>query len=224
MSGSDKITEIISIDVPSDQIGAFVGKSGCFIKYKIVIATKNLIFGEMEDSEEKKTLWKNTRIFCHIFHEDDQTKAKLEANSEEHINLIKKSLSDYELEFKNKNSKKEKVNKIGKQKYTFKVMVDESCIGKIIGVEASNIRKLNDQIKERAKLEKIPYIRLYKEGSDNCPMLTIPNESGSGIWLHVSYYGEKQYQMIDDCVRNFLAETFTDKNQSVMPDNVDDIW
>jgi len=228
MTDSDKEIHLLEIDVPVDKIGSFIGKSGRFIKNHVVIETKKKLFDtsekkDDESEEDRKIRWKQTHIFCHVFEENGVVKAKLEAKNATHMDTIKECLEAYVSLFREKQETASKVV-LGRQKYTFKVKVDSSVIGKIIGVEASNIKKLNEVLIEKLKLSKSPYIRIYKEGSENCPTLTVPDMTGTGIWLHISYYGTKQYVIVDDCVRGFLNDTFSEKRESIVPSDLCDDW
>jgi len=96
-----------------------------------------------------------------------------------------------------------------KCRYFFTVDLDPMNIGKMIGVEGSNINTLKESIKDGCKLDKMPFIKLNDTGYKSTTKLDVEvDEEGSGIWIKVEYFGDKNYKKIKEICEEFITDIF----------------
>lgn len=121
-------------------------------------------------------------------------------------------------ENKVKKEKPKKVEKVTtkKQFYEFYVPVSSRFIGKVIGVEGSNIHSLRESLKKALSLDKNPRISVKDSGREKNESFTLEckNEdcldSVGGLWIVVQYFGNKGYREVKEETQKFVNKTFKD--------------
>jgi predicted RNA-binding protein YlqC (UPF0109 family) len=217
--------------------GIFVGKKGFNIS-TISGKTKNA-FKLHENAEFDETLGELGSVKLHVFSYDN--KYYMLWNTVEgckNMDLFNELLLK-EVEFcENKiaNPPQKKVNKIKKQPskkvtnkkqfYEFYIPVASRFIGKVIGVEGSNLHLLRENLKKVLSLDKNPRIRVNDSGRDKNDSFTLECKNKdcydtNGIWIVVQYFGNKGYREVKEETQKFMNRTlkdYEDNNFSVSSD------
>ena len=168
---------------------------------KVVIPSKKQFIEDHPDVE-----WSNLNIRIHI--EETDGKVMATWNDVEDIDMdkfneiIKSNLEEA------KSTNQIKVED-DKRRYFFTVNLDPKNIGKMIGVEGSNINTLKESIKDGCMLDKLPFIKLNDTGYKSTTKLDVEvDEEGSGIWIKIEYFGNKNYKKIKEICEEFITEIF----------------
>ena len=101
--------------------------------------------------------------------------------------------------------------------YTFWCPVNPRFIGRMIGVEGSNVSLLKSAIKESCGIERLPSIYFNEEGRKvnndafkiKCKNTEFSDEE-TGIWISVRFTGSKSYKKTYDACQEFVDSTFVE--------------
>lgn len=117
---------------------------------------------------------------------------------------------------KNKPQSKPKVTN-GKVVYGFWAPIHSRFIGKMIGIEGSNIDVLRSTLQQKCDLDKMPSVFINDEGrkvTNDGFKLKCKNEQyhcgeeNSGVWIVVRFFGAKSFKSVSDACQKFLDKTF----------------
>jgi len=207
-------TNNYNLKIEADQIKFYIRT---LVKQVVIPSKKQFI---NVNSEVK---WSDLNIRIHIEETDGEVMAtwnNIENTDMGKLNEIIKS------NLEKAKSTKETTGKDNKCRYFFTVDLDPMHIGKMIGVEGSSINTLKESIKDGCNLEKMPFIKLNDTGYKSTAKLDVEvDEEGSGIWIKVEYFGDKNYKKIKEICEEFISEIFQlDKKSSkvVNDDGSDD--
>jgi len=207
-------TNNYNLNISAEQIKFYIRS----LIHKVVVPSKKQY---VQDNPEVK--WSTLNIRIHI--EEDDGVVMATWNNIDGIDMAKfNEIIKSNLEkAKSTNETKGGDNKC---RYFFTVDLDPMNIGKMIGVEGSNINTLKESIKDGCKLDKMPFIKLNDTGYKSTTKLDVEvDDEGSGIWIKVEYFGDKNYKKIKEICEEFISEIFQlDKKSSkvVNDDGSDD--
>jgi len=207
-------TNNYNLNISAEQIKFYIRS----LIHKVVVPSKKQY---VQDKPEVK--WSTLNIRIHI--EEDDGVVMATWNNIDGIDMAKfNEIIKSNLE--KAKSTKETTVKDNKCRYFFTVDLDPMHIGKMIGVEGSSINTLKESIKDGCNLEKMPFIKLNDTGYKSTAKLDVEvDEEGSGIWIKVEYFGDKNYKKIKEICEEFISEIFQlDKKSSkvVNDDGSDD--
>lgn len=105
----------------------------------------------------------------------------------------------------------------GKVFYNFWCPVNTRFIGRMIGVEGSNVSTLKSTIKEVCGIERMPSIYFNEEGREvkndafklKCNNAEFADEE-NGLWISVRFTGLKSYKKVYDACQEFVDSTFAE--------------
>ena len=205
-------TNNYNINIGSEKIKSYIRS----LVKKVIIPSKQQF---VQDNPDVK--WSDLNIRIHIEEIDGEVMATW--NDIENIDMVKFNViikSNLE-KAKSTNETKGDDNKC---RYFFTVDLDPMNIGKMIGVEGSNINTLKESIKDGCKLDKMPFIKLNDTGYKSTTKLDVEvDEEGSGIWIKVEYFGDKNYKKIKEICEEFISEIFqSSKKPSEVVDDESD--
>jgi len=210
------IAKEVNININVNEIGKFVGEKGKFIIKRLVVPTKKEYLDEMKDDKERMDeAWKSCKIYCGVSSVDEQVKIKLQTPTQECMDILEKNVSKY-VEFLNKpkkssTSNKKNENVAEKRKYIYNLGISSHYIGKLIGIEGSNISELCDTVKSVLKLDKRPYIKFYDQGPDSAKRLEFNNIESGNCYINVNYFGVKSYKLVADEIYKYVNNILNDK-------------
>tara|TARA_B110000858_G_scaffold198298_1_gene263824 strand:+ start:310 stop:1098 length:789 start_codon:yes stop_codon:yes gene_type:complete len=235
---SESIVREHKIEIDENRIGAFVGRSGYFVKTKVVFPSRSaymLDIGEVknEDGEFPKENWEQVRIHCHVDKGDDGVIVTLKCMNEALHDVAHQHLLKYVEEFNmpkeskgvskpritgkaRPNSNKNVTNKssgVGFRKYVYKVLISDEYIGRLIGVEGSNVSEFSEFLKQSLDIpekSRRPYVRIMTEGSDRANSINIDGVDTGEIWISVQYNGIKSFSNVKQYVSKFVSDTLVD--------------
>tara|TARA_B110001469_G_scaffold121772_1_gene131591 strand:+ start:500 stop:1249 length:750 start_codon:yes stop_codon:yes gene_type:complete len=231
------ITKEVEISINVEEIGKFVGEKGKFIIKRLIVPTKKEYLDEMKDDKEKMDeAWKSCKIYCGVSSEEEKVKIKLQAPTEDCMTILEKNVTKY-VEFLNNPNKPNKPNKPNnpnkpnkpnkpkenvneKRRYIYNLGISSHYIGKLIGMEGSNISELCDTIQSVIKLEKRPYIKFYDQGPESAKRLVFNNINSGNCFINVNYFGVKSYKQIEGEICKYVNKILNDSE--VAPDSVSD--
>jgi len=207
-------TNNYNLNISAEQIKFYIRS----LIHKVVVPSKKQY---VQDNPEVK--WSTLNIRIHI--EEDDGVVMATWNNIDGIDMAKfNEIIKSNLE--KAKSTKETTGKDNKCRYFFTVDLDPMHIGKMIGVEGSSINTLKESIRDGCNLEKMPFIKLNDTGYKSTTKLDVEvDEEGSGIWIKVEYFGDKNYKKIKEICEEFISEIFqSDKKSSkvVNDDGSDD--
>lgn len=120
-----------------------------------------------------------------------------------------------------------------KQYYEFHVKVASRFIGKMIGVEGSNIKELKESINKKLNLERFPRVSVKDTGHAKSDSFTLTcknkdcvNDTDEGIWLVVQYIGNKGYKEVYSCCQRFVNQTmknYEEEEEEDVEEEFDDV-
>lgn len=136
--GGDGFEKEVTLDLPSDLVGKFIGNRGVNITKFIIGATKREISKSNPEADMKN-------IFCKVNTSDDGVSVTLKAPTEEYLSILENKVTNHsEIINKKRNNTKKKQHST---KFVFKTDMDHHMISKFIGRGGFNINTLKDNIR-----------------------------------------------------------------------------
>lgn len=230
---SSPVENTHEVQVDSNRLGAFVGRSGYFIKTKVVFPSKveflkNHGVDADEDGNYDKEEWTKLKVHCHVDHTDGDVKITLKCSDQELHDIALDHVVKYVEHF---NKPKEEVSPKGKakangkakgkgsdkhksefRKYFFKVLVSDNYIGRLIGVEGSNVTEFAEQLQSNLGLQRRPYIKIMSEGSERIETINVQDVDVGKIWIGVQFTGPKSFSDVKKAVKTFVFDTLAEES------------
>ena len=130
-----EVPKNFSLDLPLEiekgSVGPFIGGGGSNLKKYIIGATKRAYSGD------------DKSCFCRVDTEGEVPVAKLQASSEELLEVLKEHVLKHQTaQLKAKNRKPQKYS----TKYVFKTSMEHHMLSKFIGAAGKNVKKLAEDI------------------------------------------------------------------------------
>ena len=122
---------VLSLEIEKGSVGPFIGGGGSNLKKYIIGATKRAYSGD------------DKSCFCRVDTEGEVPVAKLQASSEELLEVLKEHVLKHQTaQLKAKNRKPQKYS----TKYVFKTSMEHHMLSKFIGAAGKNVKKLAEDI------------------------------------------------------------------------------
>jgi hypothetical protein len=220
-----------TVNVDANRIGTFVGKSGYFIKTRVVFPSKAEYLKRKDVNPDAEgnydaEKWSELKVHCHVDTLDGKVQVTLKCSDKELHDIALEHVMKYVEQFnapkpektpKTSKSKGQQKTKNEFRKYFFKVLVSEDYIGRLIGIEGSNVTEFAEQLQNDLDLQRRPYVKIMSQGSDKVETINIPDVESGQIWISVQLSGPKSFSPIKKAVKSFVIDTLVDQS-----DNGDD--
>lgn len=215
-----------TVQVDTNRLGTFVGKSGYFIKTRVVFPSKAEYLKRKdvnpdEDGNYDAEKWSELKVHCHVDTVDDKVQVTLKCSDQDLHDIALENVMKYVEQFNaprpEKTHRASKSNGQSKaktefRKYFFKVLVSDDYIGRLIGVEGSNVTEFAEQLRNDLDLQKRPYVKIMSQGSDKVETINVPDVDSGQIWISVQFTGPKSFSPIKKAVKSFVVDTLVDQS------------
>jgi hypothetical protein len=215
-----------TVQVDTNRLGTFVGKSGYFIKTRVVFPSKAEYLKRNdvnpdEDGNYDAEKWSELKVHCHVDTVDDKVQVTLKCSDQDLHDIALENVMKYVERFNAPKPERRpgtsKPNGQSKaraefRKYFFKVLVCDDYIGRLIGVEGSNVTEFAEQLQNDLDLQKRPYVKIMSQGSDKVETINVPDVDLGQIWISVQFTGPKSFSPIKKAVKSFVVDTLVDQS------------
>ena len=191
--------ETVSIKVDKDMIGLYLGKNASELKKYVIVPSKKEYLGKCdpENKTEYDEKWKQCKMVCIVKQNDDRVCVECTSDNSDSMNILKKYLKKYTYIF----------NKKLYKKYCFDIHISKHLVGKLIGVEGSNIKLLKTMIKNKCKYSKKLYIKFSDEIHSSFTPIHVDGVDDKGhVGLTISLYGPKYFSNVKSCLESYLVD------------------
>jgi len=214
------VTEIVSVSVLNKKISAFVGKGGFHIKKYLVIPTKKeyLEVDDVKTSDVPDEKWTSCKVYCSVSLVDEEISIKCVVPDDKCMQILKTNINKYvEIyndKFKQKSKNKNKKDGVGKRTYTFNLKIHPRYIGKLVGVEGSNINEFKNDLKKSLDINKYPFVKLSDtHNSDSSPTLSFDDLDSGDLFITVSFFGCKSFVNVKNMVQSYVHNLFQEQDE-----------
>jgi len=211
----EKPTENIHvIELDPKKIARFIGPGGNHLFHNVVIPSKKAYCKISPGLDER-----DFNIQIHI----DKDESDCIIASWNNIDGIEmKTINPIIIEYLNKSStlmSRDKPKKSGAKKstsfkeYVIKANIHPKHIGKLIGIECTNLDNLKDSLQKSLELTRQPFIKLHEDGPDkSCHELKTKYDGGGpGVWVQIKFkHSDKVFKIVLGEVEKFLDEMFAE--------------
>lgn len=191
--------ETVPIKVDTDMIGLYLGKNASELKKHVIVPSKKEYLGKCDpkNKTEYDEKWKQCKMVCIVKQNDDHVCVECTSDNSDSLNILKKYLKKYTYIF----------NKKLYKKYCFDIHVSKHLVGKLIGVEGSNIKLLKTMIKNKCKYSKKLYIKFSDEIHSSFTPIHVDGVDDKGhVGLTISMYGPKYFSNVKSCLESYLVD------------------
>ena len=207
--------ETVSIKVDTDMIGLYLGKNASELKKHVIVPSKKEYFGKCdpENKTEYDEKWKQCKMVCIVKQNDDRVCVECTSDNSDSMNILKKYLKKYTYIF----------NKKLYKTYCFDIHVSKNLVGKLIGVEGSNINLLKNMIKKECKYSKKLYIKFNdRVHSSNTPIHVDGVDDKGHVGLTISLYGPKYFSKVKSCLESYLVDILVSNDDDESDEEADE--
>ena len=222
MATTSNISNTLTLDVESENIGAFIGNKGANFK-KMISTMKKDILNKSNEITPKE--WSSITITLKFEKTDDKIKAIYECDKE-HEKVIKDTLTEFVKYHKSENKKYEKKRSQGVQ-IVYRIGSEHRFIGRMIGVAGSNIAQLKSDISDLDSIEKVIKISIEEQTKRfNGTFRNIGDrECSEHIMMFINIKGspdfEKIQTIIEEYVKLYTTDNTNDKEEEEDPEEED---
>jgi len=217
------VTHTETIDVQSDNLGAFIGRQGSNYK-KIITEIKKTILGKTTDISPKE--WSSIDIILKFEKTEEKCSAVItcrKAYVTLVIKIIEKFVVYHKKEFKDFEKKKNSI-----QQLIYRIGADHRFIGRMIGVGGANVSELREKLSSIPKMESITFVSIEAQNRRLNGSFRNIGERGASenIIITISFKGKPDFEKTQEIIEEFI-KTHTQEDEEVSSDSdsdEEDFW
>ena len=217
------VTHTETIDVQSDNLGAFIGRQGSNYK-KIITEIKKTILGKTTDISPKE--WSSIDIILKFEKTEEKCSAVItcrKAYLTLVIKIIEKFVVYHKKEFKDFEKKKNSI-----QQLIYRIGADHRFIGRMIGVGGANVSELREKLSSIPQMESITFVSIEAQNRRLNGSFRNIGERGASenIIITISFKGKPDFGKTQEIIEEFI-KTHTqedDPSDSDSDSDEEDFW
>ena len=214
-----RISKTITIDVDSDNIGAFIGRDGDNFKKMIASMKKKIINKKVEITPEE---WNSVTINLKFEKSEENVNAIFECD-EDHVDIIEKILNDFVKLHKEENIKFEKKRSQGTV-IVYRIGAEHRFIGRMIGVSGSNVDSLKNDLKSLPSVDYVSRINIEEQTKRYNGKFRNIGERGAPehILMFITIKGTPIFENVEAIVVDFVKKYAVDEDKDEDEDENED--